>query len=125
MVFAFRVAGIFREGVVGRAAVVELGVPNVLVINQQDAEMAMRNVRDGAATIGNLASLNTVFRIEIRGVVLQHKHHHGMTGLVVQCQCLAVIGTDIGRERYKTEAQGQRKQYEFEFHVFPHQVGLV
>ena len=83
MMFAFRVPCFFRERVIGRTAVVELGVPDIFVIDQQDAEMAMRNVRNGAATIGDLASLNAIFRIEIRSVILQHEHHHGMTGLVV------------------------------------------
>jgi len=95
VVVAFGVAGATRESEIGRMAIMELGVPDVFVIDQQHPELAMRNVRHGATTVIDRGNLHTVVGIQIRRIVLQQENDCLMAGLVVNGQVLAIIGARV------------------------------
>jgi hypothetical protein len=108
---ALGVTGVTRKCEIRRVAIVELGVPDVLVVHEHDLEVAIRHVRYSTATIMDLGDLNAVVRIEIRGIVLQHEYDDRVTGMIVHGHVLAIIGTRTSRSQTTSgnESENERE----------------
>jgi hypothetical protein len=90
---------------------VELGVPDVLAINEKNREFAVWNVCDRALPIHKLGDLSPAFLIEVDVIVLEQEHRHLVPRLVVDIHILSfVLRLGVADTRKGECGNGEDKQ---------------
>ena len=117
------VAGVARELERVRVAVVELGVPDVLVIDEQQREVAVRGLRDLGLLVREVADLEAALLVEVDAVVVPHEQHDLVAGVVddVEVDAVVVGVVVVGEEgrRASGEREGGRNQSAEKLHHRP------
>src|SRR5882724_3722044 len=85
------VTGVRMEDQVGRVAVMELGMPHVAVIDEQNRERAVRNMRHRALAICQMGELHSAVLIGVNLGVLEQENHDLVSGVVVNVYLFAFV----------------------------------
>ena len=99
-------------------AVVKLGVPDVLVIDEENRERAVRNVGDSALAIREVRELGPAVLVGVDVGILKEKHDNFVSGVVVDIHLFAfmLVGATDGRQSDYGGSKGKRKQRLTQFH---------
>ena len=104
------------EDQVGGVAVVKLGMPDVVVIDEENRERAVGNVGDGALAIREVRELNSAVLIGVDVSILKEKHNNLVSGVVVNVHLFPIIGAaDSGQGDYGG-GKGEGEQRLTQFH---------
>jgi len=99
-------------------AVVELGMPDVLVVDEENRERAVRNVGDGAVAIREVRELNPAVLIGVDLRILKEKHNDFVSGVVVYVHLFAfmLVGATDSRQGDYGGGKGKGEQRLTQFH---------
>jgi hypothetical protein len=99
-------------------AVVKLGVPDVLVIDEENRERAMRNVGHGALAIPEVRELGSAVLVGVDVSILKKKHNNLVAGVVVNVHLFAfmLVGAADSRQGDYGGGKGKGEQRLTQFH---------
>jgi hypothetical protein len=105
------------EDQVGRMAVVKLGMPDVLVIDEENRKRAVGNVGDGALAIPEVRELGAAVLAGVHVGILKEKHNNLVAGVVVDIHLFAFMlvgATDSGQSDYGgSKGEGEQRLTQF------------
>jgi hypothetical protein len=106
------------EDQIGRMAVVKLGMPDVLMIDEENRERAVRNMGDGTLAIREVRELGPAVLVGVDVGILKEKHNNFVSGVVVNVHLFAFVlvgATDSGQGDYG-DSKGEGEQRLTQFH---------
>jgi hypothetical protein len=106
------------EDQVGRMAVVKLGMPDVLMIDEKNRERAVRNMSDSALAIRQMRELHATMLVGVDLGVLKQKHNDLVSSVVVDIHLFAfvLVGADDSGQRDYGGSKGKGEQRLTQFH---------
>ena len=99
---ALGVVGVGLEHQIGRVAVVELGMAEVIVIDEKEREVTMRSVRHGALAVVEVSDLHPSFLAEMDVSIVEEEDQDFVAGVVVDIHLLAVVLREARARQHET-----------------------
>ena len=106
------------EAEIGRVAVVKLGVPDVLMVDEENRERAVGNMGDGALAIREVRELGPAVLAGVNVSILKKKHNNFVAGVVVDIHLFAfmLVGATDSRQSDYGGSKGKGEQRLTQFH---------